>query len=84
MIGDRLTRGPSSPWWLLAILLAETAFFIFIFFKNIFTEIYFWFHNLQFYIPTARQGATARLRGGRPPTARWRGGRQADRPAGGR
>ena len=43
-------------------------FSIFIFFKNVFSEIYFWFHNLQFYTPTAPQG------GGRGPTARLQGG----------
>ena len=31
-------------------------FSIFIFLKIFFIEIYFWFHNLQFYAPTARQG----------------------------
>ena len=41
-------------------------FFIFTFFKKKITEIYFGFQNLQFYTPTARQGAC------RPP-----GGRQA-------
>ena len=44
-------------------------FFIFIFFKIVFTEIYFRFHNLQIYTPTAR------LRGGRPPAALLPGGR---------
>ena len=36
---------------------ARRVFSIFIFFKKKFIEIYFWFHNLQFYTPTARQGA---------------------------
>ena len=46
----------------------QAAFFLFLYFlKMFFIEIYFWFHNLQFYTPTARQG----------------GGRQADRPVGG-
>ena len=39
-------------------------FFIFTFFKKKFTEIYFGFQNLQFYTPTARQGAY------RPPAGR--------------
>ena len=38
-------------------------FFIFIFLKIFFTEIYFRFHILQFYTSTARQGAA----GGLPP-----------------
>jgi len=34
--------------------------FLFLYFlKTFFIEIYFWFHNLQFYTPTARQGAAA-------------------------
>ena len=34
------------------------ASFLFLYFsKPFFTEIYFQFHNLQFYTPTARQGA---------------------------
>ena len=42
----------------------QGGFFIFMFFKNIFfTEIYFRFHILQFYTPTARQGG-GRGRGG--------------------
>ena len=41
-------------------------FFIY-FLKHFFIEIYFWFHNLQFYTPTARQ------EGGRGPTACLRG-----------
>ena len=32
-------------------------FYFYIFLKIFFTEIYFRFHNLQFYTPTARQGA---------------------------
>ena len=49
---------------------SSAAFFLFLYFlKTFFTKIYFWFHNLQFYTPTARQ------RGGRGPTARLRGGR---------
>ena len=39
--------------------------FLFLYFsKTFFTEIYFRFHNLQFYTPTARQG------GGKGPAAR--------------
>ena len=34
----------------------HSGFFIFIFLKTFFTEIYFRFHILQFYTPTARQG----------------------------
>ena len=46
------------------------ASFLFLYFLKIFfTEIYFQFHNLQSYTPTARQG------GGRGPTARQVGGR---------
>ena len=40
---------------------AARAFFIFIFFKIVFTEIYFRFHNLQVYTPTARQEAAGGL-----------------------
>ena len=44
--------------------------FLFLYFsKSFFIEIYFRFHNLQDYTPTARQG------GGRGPTARPGGGR---------
>ena len=51
------------------------ASFLFLYFsKTFFTEIYFQFHNLQFYTPTARQG------GGRGPTARLRGGRHPAAP----
>ena len=35
----------------------EAAFLFLYFLKIFFTEIYFRFHNLQFYTPTARQGA---------------------------
>ena len=36
----------------------SAAAFLFLYFlKTFFTEIYFQFHNLQFYTPTARQGA---------------------------
>ena len=50
--------------------LVEEAFFLFLYFlKSFFTEIYFRFHNLQIYTPTAR------LRGGRPPAALLPGGR---------
>ena len=50
------------PKW--AASQAQAAFFLFLYFlKTIFIEIYFWFHNLQFYTPTARQG------GGRGPAA---------------
>ena len=46
------------------------ASFLFLYFsKTFFTEIYFQFHNLQFYTPTARQG------GGRGPAAQQWGGR---------
>ena len=44
-------------------------FYFYIFQNRFFTEIYFWFHNLQFRTPTAR------LRGGRPPAALLPGGR---------
>ena len=46
------------------------ASFLFLYFsKTFFTEIYFQYYNLQFCIPTARQG------GGRGPAAQQRGGR---------
>ena len=41
----------------------EERFFLY-FSKSFFTEIYFRFHNLQIYTPTAR------LQGGRPPAGR--------------
>ena len=45
-------------------------FFLFFYFsKSFFIEIYFQFHNLQIYTPTAR------LRGGRPPAALLPGSR---------
>ena len=44
-------------------VLKNMAFFLY-FSKSFFTEIYFRFHNLQIYTPTAR------LRGGRPPVGR--------------
>ena len=51
----------------------EAAFLFLYFLKTFFIEIYFWFHNLQFYTPTVRQedgrGPTARLRGGQHPAA---------------
>ena len=44
------------------------ALFLFLYFlKLFFTEIYFRFHNLQVYTPTARQGGGRGPRGGRPP-----------------
>ena len=60
--------------------LRREAFFLFLYFSKLFfTEIYFRFHNLQVYTPTAQQGGgrgpTARLRGGRHPTAPLPGGR---------
>ena len=43
----------------------KTLPFLFLYFlKMFFTEIYFWFHNLQLYAPTTRQG------GGRGPPPR--------------
>ena len=64
----RGASGPSQPRsraWpsLCCTAQAGRGFFIFIFFKTVFTEIYFWFHILQFYTPTAQQGAA----GGLPP-----------------
>jgi hypothetical protein len=44
----------------------DGVFSIFIFFKNVFIEIYFWFHNLQFYIPTGAYRPSA----GRPAPCR--------------
>ena len=45
-------------WAKLVLWILQTGgFFIFIFLKTFFTEIYFQFHILQFYTPTARQGA---------------------------
>jgi hypothetical protein len=42
------------------------ASFLFLYFSKIFfIEIYFQFHNLQFYTPTARQGAAGGLQPGR-------------------
>ena len=64
---------PSSSSKRLALLdcfSPRLASFLFLYFsKTFFTEIYFQFHNLQFYTPTARQG------GGRGPAARQEGGR---------
>ena len=59
-----------ASWAWLALTQATKRFFYFyIFSKLFFTEIYFRFHNLQIYTPTAR------LRGGRPPAALLPGGR---------
>ena len=58
--------------------LQKIASFLFLYFSKIFfTEIYFQFHNLQFYTPPARRG--------RQGACRLAGGRQgAGRPAAGR
>ena len=50
-------------------LLAAFGVFLIYFLKLFFTKIYFWFHNLQIYTPTAR------LQGGRPPAVLLPGGR---------
>ena len=51
-------------------MVAQIASFLILYFSKIFfIEIYFQFHNLQFYTPPARQG------GGRGPAAQQRGGR---------
>ena len=58
--------GPAGPY----LPKRYERFFLFLYFsKSFFPEIYFRFHNLQFCTPTAR------LRGGRPPTALLPGGR---------
>ena len=74
---DCIPAGPGLACWADSIYaLGWGAFFLFLYFsKSFFKEIYFRFHNLQIYTPTAR------LRGGRPLPPSCRGG---CRPAGGR
>ena len=43
----------------------KRASFLFLYFFKKNTEIYFWFYILQFYTPTARQGAAGGLPSGR-------------------
>ena len=42
-------ESPYGPYFHIRTYSLVAFFSIFIFFKNIFTEIYFWFHNLQVY-----------------------------------
>jgi len=54
-------------WAKLVLWILQTGgFFIFIFLKTFFTEIYFQFHILQFYTPTARQGGGSDLHVNKP------------------